>query len=153
MALYTIKHTCGHEIDQQIYGPDTRGQRQFKANRLADQPCSDCQAAARAAGQAAQNRLSAAESAELPTLTGSERQIAWATTIRLGFMEQIQEWAAERTATARSHGSTDEQIETFAGQVATTSAWMLGQTSASWWIDRRTDTIGTLVRQALGVTA
>src|SRR5690625_6977835 len=74
MAKYTINHTCGHEVTIQLYGKHT--ERDRKIAWLETQRCRHCEN--EAANKAAAER---AEEAGLPALEGTEKQVAWATTI------------------------------------------------------------------------
>ncbi|WP_216917151.1 hypothetical protein [Nocardia noduli] len=77
MAYYVVNHLCGHTARIQIYGTNVHGEREAKAARLGDQPCPDCRRAA--------EHATAAESAlvlDLPQLTGSDKQVAWAVVLR-----------------------------------------------------------------------
>jgi len=82
MAKYTIEHICGHSEDMQIYGP-TR-ERQGKADWLASRDCAECYARKLQAQRAEASAQAAAQSAAagLPALTGSDKQVAWAESIR-----------------------------------------------------------------------
>lgn len=115
MGKEYVTHSCGHEVVHQLYGP--HASRDRKAAYLATQACPDCQKAARDLANAAKNAEAAeqANAAGLPELTGSEKQIAWATTIRQEKLGQI------------------EQINDYGLSLLT------GQTAASWWIDLRNE--------------
>jgi len=82
MAKYKIEHICGHSEDTQIYGP-TR-ERQGKADWLASRDCAECYARKLQQQRAEASTQAAAQSAAagLPALTGSDKQIAWAESIR-----------------------------------------------------------------------
>ncbi|HET6212359.1 MAG TPA: hypothetical protein VFE14_05745, partial [Micromonosporaceae bacterium] len=88
MALYDVPHSCGHTQQHNITGTNVHGERERKAQWLADGTCSDCyraeQAAKRTATAAAHIDLT-----NLPRLTGSERQIGWAEKIRVDGIARI----------------------------------------------------------------
>lgn len=149
MALYTINHSCGHETDQQIYGTDVRRERERTAGRLAGQPCPTCAAAERQAERTAENTLAAelAAAEDLPELTGSGKQGAWATTIRATALDKLIARGAEQAALAR----TPEQLADLDDLMARCRAALVAQTAAAWWIDRRGDPLNGMLRDA-GVT-
>lgn len=121
MSLYDIKRRCGHTDEINIQGTNVRGQREWRAAKLAED---DCFACVRAAKQRRYDILNA-QAAEVaaaegwPALTGSDKQTAWARDIR-GMM--IAELAAQIT---------DERKL----KIYITAALL--STDARWWIDRR----------------
>lgn len=93
MAKYIIKHICGHEKETQLYGKHT--DRDSKFAWMQDHVCPDCFKAQKEKERAnkekerqpeiqAENQLAEIFSQEmsLPSLCGSEKQIAWAQSIR-----------------------------------------------------------------------
>jgi len=82
---YEVKHTCGHASEVSLYGK--QAERDRKLAWMATQPCRECEAAARKARHEAENAAAAATNIEagLPALIGSEKQIAWAESIRADF--------------------------------------------------------------------
>ncbi|HRJ59942.1 MAG TPA: hypothetical protein PKZ99_02055 [Azospirillaceae bacterium] len=81
MAMYDIKHSCGHVVPTNITGPEAK--RPARAEYLRSIPCEACRAAANAAEVAAAN-------AGLPALVGSPKQIAWAEKLRAKALEGAQ---------------------------------------------------------------
>lgn len=75
MSKHTITHSCGHTHEYQLYGKSDERTRKIKW--LETQECPACQKAAEAAEAAKIN-----EELNLPVLSGSEKQIAWANCIR-----------------------------------------------------------------------
>ncbi len=59
--LFTIDHVCGHCADHQIYGTNTHGEREIKAEKLAKTLCPECYAKQ----QASQNEGHAVEEKEM----------------------------------------------------------------------------------------
>lgn len=149
MALYTIKHRCGHEVEHQIYGTDVRGERERKAAWLAKGDCPRCARAATTAVQAAENVVAAelASAEGLPAMTGSEKQVAWATTLRQQTLDKLIERAA---GLARLPG-TAEQHQELDDLAARARVALVARTEARWWIDRRTNSLNGWLRDA-GVT-
>ena len=82
MAYREIKHECGHTDRVQLYGKHSN--RDIEAERLERQDCANCLKAKKEKKIAEENEISAklAELVGLPILTGSAKQVAWATSIR-----------------------------------------------------------------------
>lgn len=132
MAWNTITHSCGHTEDHQLYGPGRN--REWRAKCMAAEPCSSC----RAEALAAENRQAAQSNAAsgLPALTGTEKQIAWAETIRHAKLDTA--------GKALSGELTGAHLSAFWGDADLTDPdlpfvvdALQAQTSASWWIDHR----------------
>lgn len=81
--------------------------------------------------------------AGLPKLTGSDKQIAWAETIRA---DKLKRAISLRDAATKQLNHPEEKYRA-AGKVAldTLSEWE-GQTSASWWIDNRSAFLESAIR-------
>lgn len=78
MAKYQITMSCGHVETHDVIGK--RQQREWRISKLESELCSDCLAHQREKENQANAQLNAESG--LPALTGSEKQIAWAETIR-----------------------------------------------------------------------
>lgn len=141
MAKHTVTHTCGHDETHQLYGP-TRD-RAYREQRLAERPCSACQDAEWHRWRSHENAASAllAEVDQLPALTGSEKQIAWAETIRrtalINLVALRAEWeqGIERMI---KNGQIDPVAMDAADEaIGAYRTELLAQTRAGWWIDER----------------
>jgi len=112
-----IIHACGHEQAHHLTGYDSQQER--KARWLRTTTCRDCFVVKKRAEEAAAAALSSAAVAhlDLPLLTGTDRQISWASTIRTKRL-------AEVTALC---GVADYHA-------------CLQMTDAKWWIDHRDQT-------------
>ena len=99
MGWTKIEYACGHTEQQQMYGKNSERDR-----RAAAMGRDDCPACRRAAAD------KAATDQGLPQLTGSDKQIAWATDIRARALRLL---PADRSDKLRP------------------------ETSARWWIDHR----------------
>jgi len=77
-----IIHACGHEQAHHLTGFESQQER--KARWLKTTTCRDCFVAEKRAEEAAAAALSKAviSHLDLPLLTGTDRQISWASTIR-----------------------------------------------------------------------
>lgn len=79
----------------------------------------------------------------LATLSGSEKQVDWATTIRTKRLPEIQ----KRLERLRQDFIDDGQGEAIEPVIAKANAWVLGQTDARWWIDNRDRHIEQILEQ------
>lgn len=89
MAWYTVEHACTHEARHQLFGKVS--EREWRLERMEGDLCPDCLKEKRDKEIAEENAKSAerAKEAMLPELAGSEKQIAWATTIRQGIYDEV----------------------------------------------------------------
>ena len=87
----------------------------------------------------------AAEAAEagLPELQGSEKQVAWANTIRKQILDP---WMAAIREAEAIPALSEKQQEALR-RAKDGYAWAAGHVSASWWIDNRDKSL----RQMLGM--
>jgi len=130
MAKTTVTRSCGHSETVNISGPYAGRERQseYEATKL----CRPCWQAKADAEKAAANTQAAeaAQTAGRPELTGSEKQIAWATTIRETMAPELQKG---RVAVNENPQATDEYRAIINAIIDRIEA----ETSASWWIDNR----------------
>ena len=118
MAKYTINHTCGHKVDVQLYG--SHKDRERRIAWLETQECEECRKAKANAAAA-----SAKMERGLANLSGSDKQIAWANTIREN---------AYKCLDTLTQFATNDQAK------AMMDSWrgkMDAETTAKWWIDNR----------------
>ncbi len=90
MAKYTVTYECGHEGVVNLFGKSEA--REKTLAYLATVPCPKCQHAETMASHAEANQQAAAYSEEhqLPILKGTEKQVAWANTIRKSMIEAVE---------------------------------------------------------------
>ncbi|MGG3987663.1 hypothetical protein [Bacillus smithii] len=132
MAWYYGTYSCGHEGRVNIIGPIKN--RQWKADREFEKLCPECWEKIKLAErkQKTKESLEKAKEMDLPNLTGSEKQIAWAVTLRQQMIEKIEKMEdMEKKILAKRHGITDEDIEKVLAYILET------KTSAKYFIDRR----------------
>jgi len=129
MAKHTITHTCGHEVVHNLTGKSSY--RQWKKEQLEHEICAECWKAARA-------EVAAAKTADagLVELGGTEKQIAWANTIRLEKLAEIDKTVAEIKAVPLSATEKGQRNMAKLDEVV---AAIRGKESARWWIDARYD--------------
>lgn len=152
MAKWTIKHACGHDAVHHLSG--SLKDRERKEAWMAEQVCPEC----RRAEQAQANEAAQAANAEagLPALEGTPKQIAWAETIRAGIVQQVEQVRSKLAEAGgldklRADGPA-EKIAALERQLACIEV-LLGKTSASWWIDHRTQTLPQLLQAVAGEIA
>lgn len=128
MAKEKVTHRCGHDSEVSVFGPYR--DRAGKLDWHASQDCPDCRRAALEAKRA-QATVQATEQATadgLPTLTGTDRQVEWAVTIRQSIIADTDALGA-RVATHPEAPMAQVWDEY--------RAWLVGQVIAAWWIERR----------------
>ena len=124
---------CGNEFHYVTYKNNSRDARDFEkwAAENIDE-CPECREKRIAAEHDEQARISAeaAKSKGWPELTGSEKQISWANTIRETHLSEI----IEKIEKEKSRMG--DKYKGYALASAAVNA-MLTHTKASWWIDNR----------------
>ena len=136
---YVIEFACGHSGRKEFYGGKKR--RQSSLDYWTERTCVDC-------WKAEQNRVADEIEEGLPELEGSERQIAWARTIRAKFIQQARAnlpEALERVATIRTEMEEEIGVDATAEYGWENAlkgerdrhASLEQRTSAKWWIDNR----------------
>lgn len=149
MAWTTINYSCGHVGQVQMYGKHSERGRKvvwMEKNVL----CDECAAKARDEG----NRKAAATNAEagLPSLTGTEKQVAWAESLRRAAYQLLtadkaaMEIVSRVVTRGQSLGLTPEMLKAAHIDSRETAAAMLreligkmfaAQVTASFWINNR----------------
>ena len=131
MAWNNLSYSCGHNEQVQLYGPGR--DREATIRRAHERLCRECYRAAETARTA-----KAAESMpNLPDLIGgTEKQRAWAQTIRIDKLAQLE--GVIREVDARGTGDEQEQIRML-GQL------LRAQTKTRYWIDNRDMSITRLL--------
>lgn len=132
MAKHTVTHSCGHDQEHQVYGPGR--DRERKLNWLETTLCTDCWKSQQDANREAGNVAAAAANqlAGLIPLTGSEKQIAWAESIRSAICAVLR--AAERDLDTTD--LSEVAREEVGGAVALVVDEICGQAEAKWWIEK-----------------
>lgn len=133
MAQYTVTRACGHEETVTLYGPIK--QREWRlANVEPDKLCSECYKAELEKQHQEENRKAkeAARSQELPELVGTEKQVAWAETLRQKVVAEI-----EKIIDEIDHIPAEKRNESEIDLFMKTVDIVLSKTSASWYIENR----------------
>lgn len=139
MAWYELHHSCGHTGRVNLIGPHK--QRNWRIERMEADICDECKERARAE----ENARAAAENKKLglPELKGTEKQVAWAETIRKNILEEIEKQMAEMVEKGKT--PTQEQLADFNAALDV----VMGKQSASWWIDHRDTYIQNILSECL----
>lgn len=160
MAKYDIIFSCGHTETRALIGKIKDRERKiayFEEHGL----CSECWEAEKKRQFEEQNRKAAEEAKEygLPELTGTEKQVAWATTLRQQFIADTEKFigAQDERLTSGFFANNPEkqtQLETIVQAMkAAVEEKLLTETSARYWIDTRyinnTDWLLEIGRKAL----
>jgi hypothetical protein len=154
MAKYNVTYACGHSDTIQLYGKCR--DREWKLSREEEKLCPDCYRAKIEADRQKQNAEAAEanQAAGLPTLEGTEKQIAWAETLRNNFLNHAKERIDYWTKCIET-GKDDENcvidIRRLERIRSSLEKYRLGytlimqHTAASWWIDNRFMDIEALI--------
>lgn len=131
MAWTTVEYKCGHEGQEQIYGPGK--DREWKARSYGSKLCDECQAA-HIATQAARSAA-----AGLAVLTGSDKQIAWGETCRKNLLNKVDTYLAKVDNAAvkadRSNPKVVAMLQTLAHVKVAVSYVKANKASAGFWIE------------------
>ena len=155
MSKYTVTRKCGHQEVINIGGKCSERDRkaEWEERRL----CYDCWKAEQQAKREAENKAAAEAAKEnnLPELSGSEKQIAWAETIRSAMFNSAQEIeikSKELLARIESgdipSGKTEEQISRAKAELEgnLSAVQKLKNTiSAKWFIDNKDSSINQII--------
>lgn len=125
-------YRCGHIGEINLYG--SRKEREWKATRIFSELCNNCKNA---------KATEKAKEVGLPELVGSERQVAWANTIRQDILKRFDEREG-LTLFIRMKRFAEEDVQK-AGEV------LRAETSAKFFIDKRSRSIAEIVGSIVGV--
>lgn len=121
MAKHNITHSCGHQVTHNLIGK--LNDRDHKAAWLTNHVCSECYKV-----QLAVAAAEAAKEQQLPALIGSDKQVAWATTIRQEILESIKQEVLRITK---------KPIEEAPDSGKAFFNWLKDQKESKFWIDNR----------------
>lgn len=84
------------------------------------------------------------------TITGTDKQVAWANDIRREQLAAVTAWIAENTGSEAmaKWNPTEEQVAAALAHYTMLVGRLEAQASASWWIDNRTATPHNLLHLA-----
>jgi len=133
MAWYYGTYSCGHEGRVNIIGPTK--DREWKKERAFSKLCPECWQKHLEADREAANREAKEKAKELglPELKGTEKQVAWANTLRQQLVEKFETKIKEgfTPSVAKRHGITEEKLRATLQNILST------KTDAKWYIDNR----------------
>jgi hypothetical protein len=147
MAKYDVTYSCGHPGEVTLFGPHSA--RESKLEWYETQAvCPDCYREQKQAERKTQIEDANTKAAsylstrpDLPALLGSEKQIAWANTIRAGILADAERYA-EALAKAPQPGEAGELVNKL---YPIWYAELCSQASAKWWIDHRAQSQGEVM--------
>ena len=137
MANYSITYACGHAEDKQLYGKHA-ARDSYITWAASHGVCSrwkSTDAAATLAAVEAEHHLA--------TLSGSDKQIAWARSIRSPQVTAVAAFVAKTRA-----GCPADKLAAFEAQADAVMTALASKTEARWWIDARETTAGLLAARA-----
>jgi uncharacterized protein YfaT (DUF1175 family) len=136
MAKYLITHACGCEQTIQLFGKSS--ERDWRIQKEEQKLCPECYAKA----QQAERQKAGEQAAQLnfqmgcKPLEGSEKQVAWAETIRFSRLDALQTIIQETAARVEAQ-AVDPKFVGVLEAMRETMAWASGITDSKWWIDHR----------------
>lgn len=146
MAWYYGTYSCGHEGRVNIIGPFK--DRQWKADREFSKMCPECWQKHVEKERERQNEEAAekAKEMELPELEGSERQVAWANTLRQKLIDRFSKLAEDKAEVNKLNklyelNVTAEDILKIRDYIITNI------TSARYYIDNRDEYIAYIIER------
>lgn len=135
MAHYDVTYTCGHSEDINLTGP--HAVRERRITYLESGVCTDCYKTQQHAAAKAE-----AVALELPPLDGTPNQIAWAETIRVTMLKEIER------GMATLEGHADDDVDGYRAVVQAV-ATITGEASAHQWIEWRNMPSSALIRTVM----
>lgn len=129
MAWYYGTYSCGHEGRVNVVGPQK--DRPWKIEREFKKLCLDCYEKKRA--EKAKVAEKEAKKMELPELSGSEKQVAWANTIRMDFIKFVKGKVESEEAQKLESYSDENKNEV----LQALDNFVKANTEAEYWIDNR----------------
>ena len=87
---YDVIGSCGHKYTVQLFGKNSN--REYWLERLTGEPCDECKKVAQEQARAKENEEAANWAVEnnMPALKGTEKQVAWAETLRRSLYKYMQ---------------------------------------------------------------
>lgn len=134
MAKYDISYSCGHTDTVNIIGRDRERRIRFLEAGL----CFDCYKIQRRQEAQAQS-----EERELPPLQGSEKQVAWAMTIRVGILKRMERMIEQEMPPF----SEDESRVEAQRRLTLALDALYKEPSAKRWIEWRDCALPTILRE------
>lgn len=144
MAWYYGTYRCGHEGRVNVIGPGKN--RQWKIDRHFENLCPECWET-RQAEKRAKASAEAAEKAkemELPELSGTEKQVVWATTLRQSLIDRVE----KNIENVQNKFADDPRLDEVVGKANNLLQYIItNKTAARWYIDGRDDNLERIFRE------
>lgn len=128
MAKYSVTHKCGHTVTHSLFGKESA--REWRIQGLEAEDCLECKHA-----RATAIAKEAAQEAGLPPLTGTEKQIVWAETLRAKAKRDLD--AFTELFLSQIQKGKPEALDVAEGIVADAVAVFRQRTTAKFWIENR----------------
>lgn len=152
MAKYEGTYSCGHEGVVDVIGPQK--DRKWKVERYFSGLCPECYKKEQQRKIEEDRKIALEKTAEmeLPALTGTEKQIAWANTIRISSIESFTKKIDDDKHLRLYCSNSDERIPRVTKEELTDLIDYIAKeyTSAKFWIESRTsfdNTAGDILLQ------
>jgi hypothetical protein len=146
MAKYGVTHSCGHKQTHQLFGKHK--DRERKLEWLATTLCSECYQAKliEDRDESTKRCHEWAREEGLPVLLGTERQIAWAESLRACMLNKARTAAEGIGERVQQHPAADTpEVKTAVAALLDALTWLSMQDHAKFWIDNRnTQTVSPL---------
>jgi len=146
MVWYYGEFSCGHEGRVNIIGPQK--DRQWKIDNKFSNPCEECWLKRREEDredERKQAELSAKEM-ELPNLTGSEKQIDWAITLRNDFISKFTSAASDKEYMQYAIRFERELKDITKEEVLKVRDYIIeNETSSKFYIDNRSHNVDEII--------
>ena len=144
MAQYDVTYACGHTGTVQLYGP--MRDRRWKLDREREKLCRACYVAGRRKAEKQE-----AKAMGLPRLAGTEKQVAWARSLRskrLAEMAKFRERTESLAQRSLDDGSTTpDEVAQGMKMLDGLDARLQLAADARWWIDKRHYTLKGLLQE------
>ena len=143
MANYTIVRACGRKARVKVRGATPAKERTL--DRESQHICRRC-----AIEKQRSEAQAAAEAEELPALTGTPKQIAWAMTLRHQALVDAETYLDYLRESGQLKGRVGRDTELFEAQKERLLEPLKARTEAAWWIDRRHESGASLLEGLWG---
>ncbi len=137
--LKVLRHLCGHTVLYPFYGDDDFNWTE-RVQQLSQGNCRVCQINEQRKEQRRQSERARYQAKErgLPPLEGSDKQSAWAETIRLnafGAVDKVVKWMEQ--SAPRAAAEDPDHWHAMQQSLRKAIHYLENQTDAKWWIDHR----------------
>ena len=141
MAKYSGIYSCGHEGVVNIIGP--LKDREWKRERIFSNMCPECykECIRKQREEANKKASEQTKEMELPQLEGTEKQIAWANTLRIDFINKVSKYADEKDLQHKGESKKAARYRITLDYIVKSEE----AKKASYWIDLRYRTFTEII--------